>query len=313
MRKQAKIFVAGHRGLVGGALVRKLKLLGYTNILTQSRQELNLLDQAATQRFFSQTKPEYVFCGAAKVGGILANLQQKADFIYENLQVQNNLIHSAYLSGVNKLLFLGSSCIYPVNSPQPIKESALLTGPLEPTNDAYAVAKIAGIVTCQSYNKQYGTKFISVMPTNLYGPQDNFNLTSAHVLPAMMRKLYEAKLRNDTKVVFWGTGQVKREFLHVDDLADACVFLMNTYDQSETVNIGTGEDILITELADLLKEIVGYRGEIVWDSTKPSGIPRKLLDVTYLHSLGWQHRLSLRQGIIQTYDWFCQNYSTIRR
>ncbi len=307
MNKDSKIYVAGHKGLVGSAITRKLQELGYTNLVFKTIDELDLLDQKATAEFFAAEKPEYVFLAAAKVGGIHANNEYPADFIYQNLQIQNNIIHNAYLNGTKKLLFLGSSCIYPRECPQPIKEEYLLSGPLEKTNDAYAIAKIAGIKMCQSYNKQFGTKFISVMPTNQYGPNDNFDLESSHVLPALLRKLHDAKISNAKEVVMWGTGSPKREFLHVDDTADACIYLMETYDSNEIVNIGTGEDITIKELAEMIKEIVGFEGEIVNDTTKPDGTPRKLLDVSRLHSLGWKHKIPLKDGIKMTYDWFLEN------
>ncbi len=304
MRKQSKIYVAGHRGLVGSAIVRKLLAEGYENLLLRTKAELNLLCQSAVETFFEREKPEHVFLAAAKVGGILANKMEKADFIYENLQIQNNIVHSAWKNGVTKLLFLGSSCIYPKMCVQPIKEEYLMTGPLEETNDAYALAKIAGIKMCQSYNAQYGTNFISVMPTNLYGPNDNFDLESSHVLPAMIRKFHEAKLAGAPQVTLWGTGTPRREFLHVDDLAAAIVYLMQTYDGSEIVNIGTGEDVTIKELAELVRKEVGYEGEIAWDTTKPDGTPRKWLDVSKLHALGWKHGIALQEGIRGTYSWF---------
>ncbi len=306
MKKNSKIYVAGHRGLVGSAIVRELERQGYSNILKRTRAELDLLDQAATESFFAKEKPEYVFCAAAKVGGIWANKNKKAEFIYENLQVQINLIHNAYKYKAKKLLFLGSSCIYPRQSPQPIKEEYLLTGPLEETNDAYAVAKIAGITMCQSYNQQYGTNFISVMPTNLYGINDNFDLESAHVLPSLLRKFHEAKINKSPKVEVWGTGSPMREFLFVDDLASAVVFLMNNYDGSEFINIGTGEDCTIKELAEMIKEIVGYEGEIFWNTDKPDGTPRKLLDVSRLNKLGWKYKTDLKSGIKKTYDWYLE-------
>jgi len=312
MNKNAKIFVAGHRGLVGSAIVRKLKELGYDNLVLKTRSELDLLSQAAVTDFFKTEKIEYVFLAAAKVGGIMANQQQKADFIYENLQIQNNIIYNAYKYGVKKLLFLGSSCIYPRNCPQPIKEEYLLTGELEPTNDAYALAKIAGIKMCQSFNKQYGTNFIAVMPTNLYGPNDNFNLANSHVLPALIRKIYEAKNNNSGQIELWGTGSAKREFLHVDDLADAVVYLMNNYNDSAIVNIGTGEDLSIKNLALKIKDILGYRGQIIWDSTKPDGTPRKLLDISKLSGLGWKYKISLETGLKNTTKWFIENYNNIR-
>lgn len=307
MEKGSKIYVAGHRGLVGSAIVRKLEKEGYTNLLLKTRDELDLLSQQVVNEFFAKEKPDYVFLAAAKVGGILANKSRKADFIYENLQIQNNIIGSAWKSNVKKLLFLGSSCIYPKMCPQPIKEEYLMTGPLEETNDAYATAKIAGIKMCQSFNEQYGTKFISVMPTNLYGPGDNFDLESSHVLPAMIRKFHEAKASGAKEVVLWGTGSPKREFLHVDDLADAVVFLMNNYSESEIVNIGTGEDLSIKELAETVRAAVGFEGGIIWDTEKPDGTPRKWLDVNRLYELGWKHSIPLESGIRDTYAWFLEN------
>ncbi|KKS97845.1 MAG: NAD-dependent epimerase/dehydratase [Candidatus Giovannonibacteria bacterium GW2011_GWA1_43_15] len=291
-------------GLVGSAIVRALKKQGYDNLILRTHSELDLLDQKATADFFKKEKPEYVFLAAAKVGGIMANKTYPADFIYQNLQIQNNIIHHSYLNGVKKLLFLGSSCIYPKLARQPIREEHLLTGELEPTNEPYAVAKIAGIKMCQTYNRQYGTNFISVMPTNLYGPNDNFDLENSHVLPAMIRKFHEAKISNQNEVVVWGTGAARREFLHVDDLADACVFLMNNYDDSEVINIGTGEDVSIKELAEMIKKITGFTGEIVWDASKPDGTPRKLLDVSRLHNLGWKHQINLPNGILSTYEFY---------
>lgn len=307
MEKDAKIYIAGHNGLVGSAIVRELQKNGYSNLLTRTRAELDLTRQDLVENFFNKEKPDYVFLAAAKVGGILANDTCPADFIKDNLIIETNIIDSAYKSGVKKLLFLGSSCIYPKNSPQPIKEEYLLTGELEQTNKAYAVAKIAGIIMCQSYSKQYGANFISVMPTNLYGENDNFDLESSHVIPAMIRKFSDAKQNNLKEVVLWGTGKPKREFLHVDDLANACVYLMNNYDNSEILNVGTGEDLSILELANLIKDIVGYEGSVVWDSSKPDGTPRKLLDVSKIHSLGWKHSTSLREGIKRTYDWYKAN------
>jgi GDP-L-fucose synthase len=307
MEKTSKIFVAGHRGLVGSAVVRALEAAEHTNIVTRTRQELNLLDQAAVSEFFATEKPEYVFLAAAKVGGIMANKTYPADFIRENLQIQTNIIEAAHQSGVTKLLFLGSSCIYPKLAPQPIKEEYLLTGTLEPTNDAYAIAKIAGIITCQSYRRQHGSNFISVMPTNLYGPNDNFDLETSHVLPALIRRFHEARESNAPSVTLWGSGTPMREFLHVDDLATACLHLMNTYNEPEIVNIGTGEDVTIKELAETIRDVVGYAGEIMWDTTKPDGTPRKLLDVSKLHSLGFQHKISLQEGIKQTYEWYLTN------
>jgi GDP-L-fucose synthase len=307
MEKTSKIFVAGHRGLVGSAIVRTLEKEGYQNIVTRTRTELDLLDQAAVREFFASEKPEYVFLAAAKVGGIMANSTQPADFIYQNLVIETNIIDSAYRSGVKKLLFLGSSCIYPKLAQQPIKEEYLMTGKLEPTNEAYALAKISGIVMCQSYNKQYGTNFISLMPTNLYGDNDNFDLTSSHVLPAMIRKFHEAKVAGTLEMMLWGTGVAMREFLHVEDMASASIFLMNTYNDGEHVNVGTGVDVTIKELAETVKSIVGYEGNIVWDSTKPDGTPRKLLDMDKLHGLGWKHTIDLKEGIERTYAWYLAN------
>ncbi|MFH1233853.1 MAG: GDP-L-fucose synthase [Patescibacteria group bacterium] len=304
MQKNSKIYVAGHLGLVGSAITKKLKSFGYNNLILKTHAGLDLLDQKAVTDFFNKEKPEFVFLCAAKVGGILANSTYPAQFIYENLQIQNNIIHQSYLNNVKKLLFLGSSCIYPRLCPQPIKEEYLLSGYLEPTNEAYAIAKIAGIKMCQSYNKQYGANFISVMPTNLYGPNDNFDLNNSHVLPALIRKIHEGKINNSPTAIVWGTGMPKREFLFVDDLADACVFLMNNYDKKEIINIGAGVDITIKELAELIKKIVGYKGKINWDSTKPDGILKKLLDVSKLNLLGWHYKISLEQGIKITYEWY---------
>lgn len=314
MEKTAKIFVAGGQsGLVGTAIVRALRNAGYTNIITKTRDEVNLLNPLHVEKFFQNEKPEYVFLAAAKVGGIWANKTQKADFIYDNLEIQNNVIYNSWKSGVKKLVFLGSSCIYPKLAPQPIKENSLLTGPLEETNDAYAIAKIAGIKMCQSFNEQYGTNFISVMPTNLYGPHDNFDLQNSHVLPALLRKFHEAKLNNDPSVTLWGSGSPYREFLYVDDMADACVFLMNTYDSSEIINIGSGEDLPIKELAEIIKSIVGYAGEIRWDITKPDGTPKKQLDVSKLFALGWKPQVTLTDGIKREYEWFLTEYEEIKR
>lgn len=308
MQKNSKIYIAGHGGLVGSALIRSLRKQGHTNLITRTRKELDLLNSTEVANFFKQEKPDYVFLAAARVGGILENDTYPADFIYQNLLIQNNIIHNAYLNKTKKLLFLGSSCIYPRDCPQPIKEEYLLTSPLEKTNEAYAVAKIAGIKMCQSYNKQYGTKYISVMSTNLYGPNDNFDLDSSHVMPALLRKFYAAKLADKKEVVMWGTGSPKREFLHVDDIADACIFLMHNYSDSEIVNIGTGEDGTIRELAEIIKKTVGFKGKITNDTSKPDGTPRKLLDVSRLHSLGWKHKIELEDGIKSTYDWFLENY-----
>ncbi len=313
MKKTAKIFIAGHKGLVGSALVRKLSLDGFLNLVLRERSELDIMDKKAVEHFFEKEKPDYVFLAAAKVGGIMANKNAKADFIYENLEIQNNIIHSAWKFGVKKLLFLGSSCIYPKNCPQPIKEEYLMSGYLEETNDAYAIAKIAGIKMCQSFNAQYGTNFISVMPTNLYGENDNFDLESSHVLPALIRKFHEAKEAGKKEIALWGTGKPKREFLHVADLADACVFLMQNYDSPEIVNIGTGEDISIKELAEKIQKLIGFNGEIAWDSTKPDGTPRKLLDVTRLHVLGWKHQIELDDGLKMTIDWFRENCAKIEK
>ncbi|MHB9146727.1 MAG: GDP-L-fucose synthase [Symbiobacteriia bacterium] len=304
MDRHSSIFVGGHRGLVGSAIVRRLERDGFTGILTRTRQELDLRDQATVHRFFGEEHPEYVFLAAAKVGGIMANSTHPADFIRDNLAIELNVIDSAHRYGVKKLLFLGSSCIYPKFAPQPISEEYLLTGELEPTNDAYAIAKIAGIKLCQAYNRQYGTDFICVMPTNLYGPGDNFDLQNSHVLPALIRKFHEAKADQRSSVVIWGTGTPRREFLHVADLADACLFLMDNYSGSELINIGVGEDLTIMNLARLVADVVGFHGELRFDTTKPDGTPRKLLDVSRLRNLGWKPRISLREGIAQTYEWY---------
>jgi len=304
MDKRAKIYVAGHRGLVGSAIVRKLEAEGFANLVIRTHAELDLVNQAAVAEFFAKEKPEYVFLAAAKVGGILANRDYPAEFIYENLQIQNNIVHSSYLNKVKKLLFLGSSCIYPKNCPQPIKEEYLLNGELEPTNEPYAIAKIAGIKMCQAYNTQYGTNFISVMPTNLYGPNDNFDLETSHVLPALIRKFHEAKVNNDPSVTVWGSGTPRREFLHVDDLADACLFLMDNYNSSEIINIGTGEDIAIKELAELIRQVIGYEGKIIFDISKPDGTMRKILEVNKLKSMGWRDNMRLVDGIKLTYNQF---------
>jgi GDP-L-fucose synthase len=312
INKDAKIFLAGHRGLVGSAILRLLKKEGYTNILTRTRQELDLLEDNKVKEFFQKDKPEYVFLAAAKVGGIVANAEKPADFIYENLKIETNVIHNSYLAGVKKLLFLGSSCIYPKLAKQPIKEEYLLSGHLEKSNMAYAVSKIAGIVMCQKYNEQYGTNFISAMPSNLYGPGDNFNLKNSHVLPALIRKFHEAKENNKDSVELWGTGSPKREFIYIDDLAKACLFLINNYNDSEIINIGVGEDVSIKELAETIKEEIGYTGEITWDTGKPDGTPRKLLDVSKLKALGWEPATSLEKGIERTYEWFLDNLDNIR-
>ncbi|CAG0933543.1 GDP-L-fucose synthase [Geobacter sp.] len=304
MDKAARIYVAGHRGLVGSAIVRKLEADGYRNLLFRTSAELDLRDQAAVAAFFERERPEYVFLAAARVGGIVANNSYPADFIYDNLMIQANVIHSAYRFGVTKLLFLGSTCIYPKMAPQPIKEEYLLTGPLEPTNEPYAVAKIAGIILCRSYNRQHGTRFISAMPTNLYGPNDNFDLETSHVLPALIRKVHEAKMASASTVTVWGTGSPCREFIHVDDVADASLFLMARHEGNDIVNIGSGEEISIRDLALLVKRVVGYEGELVFDTTKPDGTPRKLSDVSRLHSLGWRHRIGLEEGVASVYAWY---------
>ncbi len=328
MDRNAKIYVAGHRGLVGSAIVRKLQAEGYGNLVLRTSKELDLRNQVATSQFFEAEKLDHVFLAAAKVGGIVANSTYPADFIYDNLAIQNNVIHNSRLTGVKRLLFLGSTCIYPKLSPQPIKEEYLLTGPLEPTNDAYAIAKIAGITLCRSCNRQYGTRFLAAMPTNLYGPGDNFDLEKSHVLPALLRKFHEAKKKQESgvrsqesgekgniTVTIWGSGSPKREFLHVDDLADACLFLMNLPEETYSrllampeapalINVGTGEEVSIKELALLIKEIVGFEGRLEFDSSKPDGTPRKLCDVSRLHELGWKHRTGLREGVRSTYEWY---------
>lgn len=306
MEQQAKIYVAGHRGMVGSAILRRLQQEGFNNFVVRTSKELDLRNQAAVQAFFEEERPDYVFLAAAKVGGIQANNTYRADFLYENLMIQNNVIHSAYLTGVKKLMFLGSSCIYPKLAPQPLKEEYLLSGYLEPTNEPYAIAKIAGIKLCEAYRSQYGCNFISVMPTNLYGPNDNYDLNNSHVLPALIRKFHEAKINQAPTVEVWGTGSPLREFLHADDMADACVFLMKTYDGAEFVNIGTGTDLSIKALSELIKETVGYEGELVWNTSKPDGTPRKLMDVSKLHQLGWQHRIELAEGIRATYEAFAE-------
>ena len=307
MEKQAKIYVAGHRGMVGSAIVRKLQVLGYTNLVLKTSAELDLRDQAKVAAFFAAEKPDFVFLAAAKVGGIVANNTYRADFLYENLAIQNNIIHSSFVNKVQKLMFLGSSCIYPKLAPQPLKEAYLLSGYLEETNEPYAIAKIAGIKMCEAYRAQYGCDFISVMPTNLYGPNDNYDSENSHVLPAMIRKFQEAKERGDASMTLWGTGAPMREFLHADDLAEACVYLMETYSDAELVNIGTGIDVTIKELADTVKEIVGFEGSIQWDTSRPDGTPRKLMDVSKLHSLGWKHKIELKDGIALAYQDFLTN------
>lgn len=304
MNKDSKIYVAGHRGMVGSAIVRNLEAKGHTNIIGRTSKELNLMRQEEVERFFEEERPDYVFLAAAKVGGIHANNTYPAEFIYNNLMIESNIVHSAYKFGVAKLLFLGSSCIYPKMAPQPIKEEYLLTGSLEPTNEAYAIAKIAGIELCKFYRKQYGCDFISAMPTNLYGINDNFDLETSHVMPALIRKFHEAKINGEKEVVMWGSGKPKREFLYVDDLADACVHLMNNYSDELHVNVGTGEDVEIRELAQIIKEVVGYEGEIVNDLSKPDGTPRKLLDVSLLENTGWKYSTRLSDGIKKVYDWY---------
>lgn len=300
----AKTYVAGHRGLVGSAIVRALERRGHRNFVLRTREELDLRDREAVWRFFEQERPAYVYLAAAKVGGILANFTYPVEFIQDNLYIQLNVISAAHAFGVRKLLFLGSSCIYPRPAPQPMKEEYLLTGPLEPTNQPYALAKIAGIELVNSYRRQYGARFISVMPTNLYGPGDNFDLETSHVLPALIRKMHEGKVRGAASVTVWGTGTPRREFLHVDDLAEACLFLMEHYDDATPINVGTGEDITIRELAELVREVVGFKGRIVFDPSKPDGVPRKLLDVSRIQALGWRPRISLREGIEATYRWY---------
>jgi len=305
--KSEKIFVAGYRGLVGSALIRRLEAEGFTNVPKRDRSQLDLADEAAVQNFFAQDKPAIVIFAAAKVGGIKANSDFPVEFLLDNLRVQNSVIRAAYNAKVRKLLFLGSSCIYPKEAPQPIPESALLTGPLEPTNEAYAIAKIAGIKLCQAYVSEYGANFISAMPTNLYGPNDNFDLESSHVLAALLRKAHEAKMRRARELVVWGSGKPRREFLHVDDAAGACLFLLEKYDSPEIINVGSGTDVSIRELAELICDVVGFDGELAWDATKPDGMPRKLLDVTKLNNLGWHTTIPLRDGIARTYDWFRAN------
>lgn len=306
--KDAKIFVAGHKGMVGSAIVRNLQAKGYANILTQTRQELDLLDQKAVQTYLKQHQPDYIFIAAAKVGGIQANNVYRADFLYQNLMIEANLIHGAHEANIQRLCFLGSSCIYPRDCPQPIKEEYLLTGPLEQTNEPYAIAKIAGIKLCESYNRQYNRQYISAMPTNLYGPNDNYDLNSSHVLPALIRKAHEAKLNNEPVFTVWGTGTPRREFLYVDDLAEACVFLMETDYVGPLLNVGTGEDFTIRELAETVKKVVGFQGKLVFDTTKPDGTPRKQLDVSKLKSLGWMSQISLIAGIQMAYEDFIQRY-----
>lgn len=313
MERNSKIYVAGHKGLVGSAIVRSLRRKGYTNIIGRTHCELDLEEQDAVRAFFEKEKPEYVVLAAAKVGGINANNTRPAEFIYNNLAVQNNVIKCSHDYKIKKLLFLGSTCIYPKMASQPIKEEALLTGPLEETNEAYAIAKISGLEMCKYFKRQYGDNFISCMPTNLYGPNDNFNLDSSHVYPALMRKFYEAKLQGIQTVEIWGTGSPLREFLHVDDMADACVFLLENYDGEQHVNIGTGEEVTIRELAETIKNVVEYKGDLAFNTSMPDGTPRKLTCVDKIHALGWRHKISLEEGTKLTYQWFTENYDTIKR
>jgi len=307
MNKTNKIYIAGHNGMVGSAIHRKLLEKGHNNIVTRNSSEVDLRDQHAVAKFFEQEKPDYVFLAAAKVGGILANNTYRAEFIYDNLMIENNIIHQAHKNDVTKLLFLGSSCIYPKHAPQPLKEEYLLSGYLEPTNEPYAIAKIAGIKLCESYMDQYGSNFISAMPTNLYGPNDNYDLQNSHVLPALIRKFHEAKEQNKPEVEIWGTGKPMREFLHVDDMADACYFLMQNYDEKQFVNIGTGNDITIRELAETIMHVTGYRGKLTFNTEKPDGTPKKLMDVSKINNLGWQHKIDLKEGIERTYQDFLEN------
>jgi len=311
MDEHSRIFVAGHGGLVGSAIVRTLKAAGHDRLLTATREQLDLRDQAAVHYWFRANRPEYVFLVAGTVGGILANSTRPAEFIYDNMMIHATVVHAAHLFGVKKLLYLGSSCIYPRECPQPMTESMLLTAPLEPTNEPYAVAKIAGIKLCQSYRRQYGCNFVSAMPTNLYGPEDNFDLTSSHVLPALIRKFHDARLEGRKEVVVWGTGRPRREFLHVDDLADACLFLMEHYEEDGHINVGTGEDLTIAELASMVRNVVYPESRVTFDTTKPDGTPRKLLDVSRLHALGWRHTIDLQMGIVQTYRWFLDNRNAV--
>ena len=312
MERDSKIYIAGHRGMVGSAIYRKLQEKGFYNFVLKTSKELDLRNQQAVSDFFQTEKPEYIFLAAAKVGGIIANNTYRADFLYENLAIQNNVIHSAYETGVKKLMFLGSSCIYPKLAPQPLKEEYLLSGFLEETNEPYAIAKIAGIKLCEAYRMQYGCDFISVMPTNLYGPNDNYDLKNSHVLPAMIRKFHEAKESKNESVTLWGTGSPMREFLHADDLAEACAYLMENYSELQFINVGTGIDITIKELAETVSEIVGFEGRLVWDTTKPDGTPRKLMDISKLHEQGWKHTIDLQEGISLTYQDFLKHHETLR-
>jgi GDP-L-fucose synthase len=310
MEKNSSIYIAGHKGMVGSAIVRELERLGYSNLILRTRGELDLINQSAVTEFFKKEHPEYVILSAARVGGIEANSSFPADFLFENMQIQNNVIWSAHLSGVKKLLFLGSSCIYPRNCPQPMKEEFLLDGKPEPTNEGYAIAKISGLKLCEKIYEQYGDKFISCMPTNIYGYNDNFDEKSSHVIPSLMQKMHLAKKNNDSKVIIWGSGQTKREFLFVDDLANAIVWLMNNYDDKKFVNIGTGIDVSIKELANLLKDVIGYKGELIFDTTKPDGMPRKLLDVSKINNLGWKYSTELPDGLKDSYEWYKKEYDS---
>lgn len=312
MSRRSRVFVAGHRGLAGSAIVRRLEREPAIEVFTATREQLDLRDQAGVNYWFRANRPEYVYLAAGTVGGILANSTRPAEFIYDNMLIHATVVHAAHLYGVKKLLYLGSSCIYPRNCAQPMTEAQLLTGSLEPTNEAYAIAKIAGIKLCEAYRRQYGSNFVSAMPTNLYGPNDNFDLVSSHVLPAMMRKFHEAKVAGTREVVIWGTGTPRREFLHVDDLADACVFIMERYEDAQHINVGTGEDVSIRELAETLRDLIYPDADLVFDTTKPDGMPRKLLDVSRLHALGWRHRIELREGVAQTYRWFEENQDHLR-
>ncbi|HTN22165.1 MAG TPA: GDP-L-fucose synthase [Pelobium sp.] len=309
MEKSAKVYIAGHRGMVGSAILRKLEKEGFTNIITRTSKELDLRNQVAVADFFATEKPDYVFLAAAKVGGIVANNTYRAEFLYDNLQIQNNIIHNSYLNNIKKLMFLGSSCIYPKMAPQPLKEEYLLTGLLEETNEPYAIAKITGIKMCDAYRAQYGCNYISAMPTNLYGYNDNYHPQNSHVLPALIRKFHEAKQNNDATVTIWGSGSPMREFLFADDLADACYYLMQNYNEPHLINVGTGEDLTIKDLALIIKEIIGFKGELVFDSSKPDGTPRKLMDVSKLHSKGWKHKVGLKEGIKLAYEDFLAKYS----
>ena len=312
MDKSSKIYIAGHKGMVGSAIKRKLESLGYSNLVVKIRSQLDLTDFRKTQRFMETEKPEYVFVAAAKVGGIIANRNFPADFFYQNMSIELNLIQAAYITGVRKLLFMGSTCIYPKLAEQPLREEYLLAGPLEPTNEAYAIAKIAGIKMCQYYDAQYKTNFVSVMPTSLYGPNDNFDLEGSHVIPAMIRKFHEAKIRGDKTVILWGTGKPRREFMYIDDLADSLAFLMKTYDSSELINIGIGNDYEIREIAEKVAKVVGYKNSVEYDTSKPDGTPRKLVDTSKLDALGWKPSISLEEGLKVTYRWFLKNYSKFK-